>query len=74
MTQVEVGNDKKYYRGFVIEEGDNLITRSSETPVGGYVPIDENNVAILVANFNTTNDIYVEKIRVFRDDAMSASV
>jgi len=56
-----------YGKAYVIAEGDNLITKSSESPASSYIPNDENDITVLVANVNTTSEIYAEKIRVYNN-------
>jgi len=53
-----------YGKTISIKEGDMLITKSSESPTSSYVPTDEDNVTVLVANFNVTSPISVDEFKV----------
>ena len=67
-TDIQVSNSKKYGKAYKIKEGDNLITKSSESPSSAYVPNDEDDIDVLVANVSTSAEMYVEKVRVYRDN------
>ncbi len=58
----ELSLNTAYGKLIQIKEGDMLITKSSDSPTSSYIPNDEKNVTVLVANFNVTNDIDVEDI------------
>ncbi len=62
---VAIKVEKRYGKSYKIEEGDNLITKSSESPTSQYIPNDEDNITVLVANVNISNPMDVDKIRVF---------
>lgn len=59
------GTSLKYGERYVIQEGDNLITKSSETPTSQYIPNDARDILALVANVNISNPMNVDKFRVF---------
>jgi len=48
-----------------IEEGDNLITKSSESPVPTTIPYDTTDIPVLVANVNVSNPMNVDKFDVY---------
>ena len=62
---VSVDSSYSYCKAYKIEEGDNLITKSSESPTSAYIPDDEDDITVLVANVNISNEMNVDKIRVF---------
>ena len=49
----------------IIEEGDNLITKSSESPVPTTIPYDTIDIPVLVANVNVSNPMEVDKFDVY---------
>jgi hypothetical protein len=53
-----------YGKTINIKEGDMLITKSSETPTSSYIPNDENDVLVLVANFTATSPLHVKKFAI----------
>ena len=48
-----------------IKEGDNLITKSSESPVPTTIPYDTTDIPVLVANVNVSNPMEVDKFDVY---------
>jgi len=63
---VEANSESETYgKTIKIKEGDMLITKSSESPTSQYIPNDEDDITVLVANVNISNPMDVEKIRVF---------
>ena len=48
-----------------IQEGDNLITKSSESPVSTTIPYDTTDIPVLVANVNVSNPMTVDKFDVY---------
>ena len=72
-TAISVDGSKAYGKAYKIKEGDNLITKSSESPSSAYVPNDEDDITVLVANVNTSSEMYVEKVRVYRDNMTADS-
>ena len=72
-TQITNASTNNYGKAYKIAEGDNLITKSSESPASSYIPNDENDVTVLVANVSTSAEMYVEKIRVHKVAGMTAT-
>jgi len=55
---------KEFGKTINIKEGDMLITKASESPTSTYIPNDENDVVVLIANFNVTSPITVKKFAI----------
>jgi len=67
----EINSSTAYGKTIKIKEGDMLITKSSDSPTSAFIPNDEKNVTVLVANFNVTNAIDVEDIQLKNVDVTS---
>lgn len=64
-TNLTITANKAYANGYAIQEGDNLISKSSESPSSSYIPTDEDDLVVLVSNVNISNPMDVELIRVY---------
>ena len=73
VLKTEIENWKIYYRWFKIEWWDVVIKQWDNNPTASYIPSNEDNIKILEAELITSTDIYIDKIRVFKDDASIAT-
>lgn len=55
-------------RGYNVKEGDNLITKASDSPSTSYVDQDSSKTLVLIANVNFKSKVNVEKMNVTVSD------
>jgi len=57
-------SNNTYGKTLIFKEGDMLITKASESPTSSYIPNDEDNITVLVVNFNATAALDVDSFKI----------
>jgi len=69
---VQIEGSEDYLEAYKLIEGDNIITRRSDSPSSRFIPNDADYETVLIANLYLSAAMDIDNFRVFRDSTSTA--